>query len=167
MCHFWYLCQWPCFLPKYGNVENQAVSQKPHSVKQKQAQCRTHAVQREYMCNFNNCTSFSLLYQTGMQMLNLPTNSVFQLLWYFYAVNCVTFALPCVAILSVNATFALNVYAMILTSNDTSHRVLPIWVICAIPYVLNGLGVCSPLCLYYPQTNKFPSIGTDPVVSYS
>ena len=64
---------------KKGNLENQPVSQKYAICRAEISSISTSRVERECMCNFTNnlSASFCLLCQTGMQILNLPANSVF------------------------------------------------------------------------------------------
>ncbi len=52
MCNLCIFCQWPSFIPKYGNFENRPVSWKPLHVEQELAQFRPLGVELEYMCNF-------------------------------------------------------------------------------------------------------------------
>ncbi len=52
MYNLWHFGQWPSFMPKYGNFENQPVSRKPLPIEQ--AKFRPPEVEREYMCNFWN-----------------------------------------------------------------------------------------------------------------
>ena len=54
MCHFWNLCQWPSFMAKYGNFENQPLSRKPLLIQRIYAQFRRPGIERECMCNVWN-----------------------------------------------------------------------------------------------------------------
>ncbi len=54
MCNFWNCRQWPGFMPKYGNFENQPVSWKWLCVEQKYSQFRPLWVEWVYTCNFWN-----------------------------------------------------------------------------------------------------------------
>ena len=101
------LYQIPGFMPKYGSDENQPVSRKPLSVERKQAQFQPHRrikctyatsvnlfqkkKKKGKYANFDNhavswkwLPNLKLLWffnsftpKTGMQILNLPANSVF------------------------------------------------------------------------------------------
>ncbi len=54
MCHFWNFGQWPSFIAKYGNFENQPLSWKLLPIQRKYAQFLHPGIERECMCNFWN-----------------------------------------------------------------------------------------------------------------